>query len=285
VCGQNVLPEEVAAHSLKCVLEPAPNMRLELDKWCIASSSMTPVEQRDFLHMRRTEELTQVEELESLLARRMTQLWWMGGRFGFVISSRWLREWRSFVGVGRPSSLTRDRPPPPINNMDLFHLDGSLRGDLKEGMQYDYHILEQPMWDFFFQVYGGGPPILRYNADGMTPSLADQPAEFQGDWRDLRPDTGHGRVFDRNSGFGFEGEIRDGFLWDCSGKGLLRNGSHFKGRVANGLPDGVGREVRPDGRVLEGTFKRGKLNGPGRVADPHGRIEEGEWEDGILSGI
>jgi len=285
VCGERIQPEEVAEHSRRCVLEPAPNLRLQLDKWCIASASMTPSEQRAFLHMRRTEELARVETIESDLLKRMTQLWWMSGRFGYIISSKWLREWRSFVGVGRPSAQTIDRPPSPINNMDLFELDGSLRSGLREGVQHDYFILEQPMWDFFVQVYGGGPPILRYNASAVLPALSDQQAAFEGDWRDLRPDTGHGKVVDPYSGCGFDGEIRGGFMWTCTGKGLLRSGSHYEGRVVRGLPDGRGREVRPDGTVLEGSFHQGKLHGSGRVTDAQGHTETGEWEDGELSGI
>lgn len=285
VCGERVHPDEVAEHSRTCVLEPAPNLRLQLDKWCIASASMTPAEQRAFLHMRRTEELARVEELEADLAKRMAHLWWMSGRFGYIISSRWLREWRSFVGVGRPSMGTRDRPPSPINNMDLFELDGCLRPGLKEGVQHDYHIMEQPMWDLFLQVYGGGPPILRYSSQGTRPGLHDQEAAFEGDWRDLRPDTGHGRVFDPNNGCGFDGELKDGFLWNCTGKGLLRDGSHFEGQVVKGLATGAGREVLPDGTVLEGFFVEGKLHGRGRITDAHGNSDEGEWERGILTGI
>lgn len=285
VCGQEMEAEEVPEHSRRCVLDPAPNLRLQLDKWCIASANMTAAEQRAFLNMRRTEELAQVEGLEADLANRMPQLWWMSGRFGYIISSKWLRDWRSFVGVARVSRSTRDRPPSPINNTDLFDLDGSIREGLQEGVQHDYHVLEQPMWDLFVQIYGGGPPILRYNASGVLPALSDQPVTFEGDWRDQRPDSGHGRVFDPYSGFGFEGEIRDGFLWNCTGQGLLSSGGHFEGRVVDGLPDGKGREVRPDGTILEGAFVQGKLHGPGRVTNAEGEVEDGEWEHGELQGI
>jgi len=285
VCGERVPAEEVAEHSRHCVLEPAPHLRLQLDKWCIASDNMTPAEQRTYVHMRRTEELARVEEIEAALSQRIPHLWWMSGKFGYIISSKWLREWRSFVGVGRPSAETKDRPPAPVNNRDLFGLDGELRRDLREGVQYDYHILEQPMWEFFVQVYGGGPPVLRYNASGVMPALSDQQASFEGEWKDLRPDTGHGKVFDPYSGCGFDGDLRGGFLHDCSGKGLLRNGSHFEGCAKCGLPEGSGREVRPDGTVLEGCFVQGKLHGHGRITDPNGVVEEGEWEDGVLSGI
>jgi len=101
----------------------------------------------------------------------------------------------------------------------------------------------------------------------------------------LRPDSGCGRVFDPYSGCGFDGELRDGFLWTCTGKGLLRNGSHFEGRVSCGTPDGEGREVRPDGTVFEGFFREGLLHGRGRITDAEGHTEEGEWEDGVLLGI
>jgi len=285
VCGERVHPDQVAEHSRSCVLAPAPNLRLQLDKWCIASASMTPAEQRQFLHMRRVEELAAVEELEADLSKRMKKLWWMRGRFGYIISAKWLREWRSFVGVGKPSTGTRDRPPSPINNMDLFDLDGSLRANLTEGVRNDFALMEQPMWDFFVQVYGGGPAILRYSTRGERPSLGDTPVTFEGEWRDLRPDTGHGQVFDPSSGVGFDGELKDGFLWSCSGEGLLANGSHFEGRVVRGLAEGEGREVKPDGTVLEGFFCEGKLHGQGRLTDPQGEVDEGEWEHGVLMGI
>ena len=55
-------------------------------RWHMVSASMTPTEQRAFLHMRRTEELAKVEEIEAGLARRIVQLWWMPGKFGYVIS-------------------------------------------------------------------------------------------------------------------------------------------------------------------------------------------------------
>ena len=51
------------------------------------------------------------------------------------------------------------------------------------------------------------------------------------------------------------------------------------------MPEGSGREVKPDGSVIEGTFQHGKLHGPGRVVDAHGMAQEGEWEDGELQGI
>lgn len=285
VCGEQVFPKDIAAHSRACTLDAAPNLQLRLDKWCIAAATMTLHEQRAFVQMRRKEELSRVEELEESLIRRIAKLWWLSGQFGFVVNSKWLREWRSFVGVGRPLAETKDRPPGPINNSELFELDGSMRVGLREGVQLDYHVIEQPMWELYMQVYGGGPALIRYGTSGVLPTLSDQPVVFDGDWKDRRPDTGTGRVFDPYTCFGFDGEIRDGFLWSCTGKGLLRNGSHYEGRVVRGLPDGHGREVQPDGTVIEGSFKMGKLHGQGRKTDPQDQTEEGEWEDGQLCGI
>jgi len=286
ICGDHIAPEDIAQHSRKCVLAPAPNLRLELDKWIIASANMSPVDLRSLMQMRRTEELARVEELEQSLSKRMTQLWWISGKFGFIIGAKWMREWRSFVGVGRQIAETKDRPPPPINNNELFALDGSLRVGLREGIQIDYIVLEQPVWKFYLQVYGGGPAILRYNpTSGVTPSLTDAAVTFEGDWRDLRPDTGHGCVHDPYNANGFNGEIRGGFLWSGTGKGLLRNGNHCEGNILRGVPHGTGCEVWPDGTTLSGNFLSGMLHGFGRQVDHQGRVLEGEWENGELMGI
>lgn len=280
VCGQHVSPEAIAAHSLSCVLVP------QLDKWCNVSATMTAQEKKVFLQMRRREELAQVMDLEEKHSSLPAPLWWMPGKFGFVISSKWLSEWRNFVG-GRSAAVPEghDRPPGPINNQELLNSDGTLRCDLREGNEADYQTLEQPFWEFYSQVYGGGPQILRYSFAGLMPNGSEEVAVFEGDWRDSRPDTGIGRVFDSQSGNGFHGEIREGFLWTCTGRGLLGSGSHYEGRVVDGLPEGHGCEVGPDGTVTEGFFKRGLLHGRGFILDPRGNCAEGEWEDGVLVGI
>ena len=132
---------------------------------------------------------------------------------------------------------------------------------------------------------GVDPPSSATIPVVFLPGISDPSVTFEGKWRESRPDTGNGKVFDPYSGRGFDGEIQDGFLWNCTGKGLLKNGSHYEGQVVNGMPEGSGREVRPDGTVIEGTFQNGKLHGPGRVVDAHGMAQEGEWEDGELQGI
>lgn len=287
VCGERIAPEDITKHSRECVLEPAPNLCLQLDKWCIVSAHMTPAEQRALLQMRRQEELSRVEAIEESMRGRPTKLWWIPGCFGFIVCSKWLREWRSFVGAGRQVNQTRTRPPGPVHNNDLFELDGSIRPGLRQGLQEDYEVIDQPIWELYMQVYGGGPTIVRYNTThGVLPSISDTPVKFEGDWRDSRPDTGAGRAFDPYSGFGFDGEIRGGFLWTCSGKGLLHNGSHYEGSVCEGLPEGPdGREVTPDGTIFEGMFRTGKLHGTGRRRAHDGTVTEGEWEDGELCGI
>lgn len=70
----------------RTAVHPFPFIISSLSRWHIVSASMTPAEQRAFLHMRRTEELAKVEEIEVGLQKRIVQLWWMPGKFGYVIS-------------------------------------------------------------------------------------------------------------------------------------------------------------------------------------------------------
>eukprot|EP00913_Durusdinium_trenchii_P000360 g330.t1 len=192
-------------------------------------------------------------------------------------------EQRALLHMRRTEELAKveeNRPPSPIVNGELFEIDGTLRNGLQETRHKDYQILEQAMWEFFLQVYGGGPAILRYNPSGVLPALTDPSVTFEGKWREGRPDSGCGRIFDPYSGRGFDGEIQEGFLWTCAGKGLLKNGSHYEGQVVNGSQEGSGREVRPDGSILEGTFEHGLLHGFGRTVDAHGMAQEGEWFHG-----
>jgi hypothetical protein len=211
----------------------------------------------------------------------------MPGSFGCIVPSSWVRSWRSFVGVGRPMEATRDRPPGPLSTAELFELDGSVKLDLKEGLneEHGYHVLEWPIYELYVQLYGGGPVILRYNNSGALPTLSDTPMTFVGDWKDRHPFTGEGCVFDPYSGAGFDGQLLEGFLHNGRGKGLLRSGSHYEGAVVDGLPDGRGREVNPDGTICEGVFKDGTLHGEGSIRQPGKPPLEGVWERGELCGI
>jgi len=285
VCDTFVAPEDITKHSKNCVVPPAPNHLLQLDKWSIAASAMTEEEQRHFLHLRRKEELSRIEEIEDTLKKPM-KLWWLPGTFGYIISSRWMKDWRAFVGVRHVDWRPRQRPPGPISNSDLLGLEGQIRKGLKRGLLHDYVVIEQPLWEFYYFLYSGGPPILRYNSNGQDVDLSDDPCEFDGDWKDRRPDDGKGRIFDSLTGQGFEGRIKDGYINDGFGKGILKTGSYYEGECHCGMPNGCGREVAPDGTIYEGQFLNGKLHGHGIKRNPDRTFtEDGEWVHGILCGI
>ena len=223
--------------------------------------------------------------------REPVKLWWMSGAFGFVISSLWLRSWRAFVGLGRQTSAAgSSRPPGPISNQDLFGLDGNVKANLAQGIQQDYCVIEHPLWEFYVNIYGGGPPVIRYNSSGMTPALGDESVKFDGDWRDRHPFSGTGVIFDPYTGAGFQGEIQNGFLHAGKGKGLLEDGCYFQGEVRDGVPHGHGRLVSTtEGCIREGKFFDGRLHGEGKVTytsgERSGEVEEGEWEYDELLGI
>lgn len=283
VCDTFVAPDDIRSHSQNCVLAPAPNHLLQLDKWAIAAATMTEEEQRQFCQMRRKEERQRVEEIEQELLRP-TKLWWLPGAFAYIISSAWMRDWRAFVGVGH-SQRPRHRPPGPVNNSPLLGLEGTVRSNLKAGVLNDYVVIEQPLWEFYLLVYSGGPPILRYNPYGEQPDILDSAAEFEGDWKERRPTEGVGKVFDSIAGLGFDGVIRSGYLHSGWGKGLLASGSHYEGYCKDGVPHGQGREVLPDGTVYEGLFRNGKLHGVGFKRLPSRVSVEGRWVNGELCGI
>uniref|UniRef100_A0A0G4HAQ7 DUSP domain-containing protein n=1 Tax=Chromera velia CCMP2878 TaxID=1169474 RepID=A0A0G4HAQ7_9ALVE len=179
-------------------------------------------------------------------------------------------------GVGpRMLFRTEDRPPGPMRNSDLLDRHGRLRSNLREGLEGDFVVLPWSLWDFFSRRYGGGPCLIRFNADGRTPKVEDPECEFVGTWKECHPYTGEGRLWDPKSSLGFEGEIKNGYLWSCRGNGLLPSGDAFEGEVRNGLPQGTGRLTRPDGSALIGHFFDGKLDGWGVAVSACGEVREG----------
>lgn len=52
-------------------------------------------------------------------------------------------------------------PPGPIDNANLERqliIEGNQKG-LKEN--YDYYLINQKLWEFFFNIYSGGPTITK----------------------------------------------------------------------------------------------------------------------------
>jgi hypothetical protein len=56
--------------------------------------------------------------------------------------------------------------------------------------------------------------------------------------------------------------------------------SKYVGEIENGVPNGQGIVISPDGRKYVGKFKDGKRNGQGTITQPDGKKYVGEWKNG-----
>ena len=56
------------------------------------------------------------------------------------------------------------------------------------------------------------------------------------------------------------------------------------GSCKNGLADGQGKAVSPDGRTYEGSFQKGIFHGKGTYTIPNGIKYVGQWKDGERDG-
>ena len=80
----------------------------------------------------------------------------------YIIDNQWLNQWKTFVAGGLPR-------PTPISNARLLRKDNTP----KPGMQItvDYRALEPPVWQSLYELYGGGPVLVR-----ATPNIYDKSA-------------------------------------------------------------------------------------------------------------
>ena len=58
-------------------------------------------------------------------------------------------------------------------------------------------------------------------------------------------------------------------------------GTHpkYKGNVENGVPNGLGYLIYPNGSRYLGSWKKGKMNGQGSFTYPNGEKYVGEWKN------
>jgi len=74
----------------------------------------------------------------------------------YLVDVKWLQEWKHFV--------TRNSPlPGPIDNSRLLDRNGAPRPNLRP--VDDYRGVNQAIWVFWQQRYGGGPAVLRRQLD------------------------------------------------------------------------------------------------------------------------
>ena len=67
------------------------------------------------------------------------------------------------------------------------------------------------------------------------------------------------------------------FVW--KGFGDKETHPKYEGDVENGVPNGLGVLISPDGKKYAGEFKYGKRNGQGTYSVPDGRKTIGEFRE------
>ena len=74
----------------------------------------------------------------------------------------------------------------------------------------------------------------------------------------------------------------NGYLW--KGFGEKDTNPKYQGDVENGVPNGLGFLIFPNGDKYVGEFKDGKIHGQGTYTSPHGTKYVGEFKDGLPNG-
>ena len=114
-------------------------------------------EQTQELERRRRKESSELAALDS------TEI--SPGQHWYMISQNWLSQWLRFRSGG-------ETVPGPIDNSDLlYHSNGSLpnpRSGLIRGKHY--RGVNEAVWSYLFEVYGGGPAIPRPSINIYSPS-------------------------------------------------------------------------------------------------------------------
>jgi hypothetical protein len=82
-----------------------------------------------------------------------------------LISSKWINEWIKFV---QKNDNLAESPPGPINNSDLELILVIEDRPEKLKKNVDYFMLTKEVWDFFFNIYGGGPTITVNNSEELN---------------------------------------------------------------------------------------------------------------------
>jgi hypothetical protein len=73
-------------------------------------------------------------------------------------------------------------------------------------------------------------------------------------------------------------KVNGGNGWYKSGD--EKKDSKYVGEIENGVPNGQGTVISPDGRNYVGKFKDGERNGQGTITQPDGKKYVGEWKNG-----
>jgi len=157
LCTACATPEQVD-------LEPSPTApalpvpvtpsepRLVLEPGSQGGRIVRSQEQEQALQQRRKREQQRIQELDRTYID--------SGEKWFIIDRVWLHSWLCFVNENGPV-------PSAISNHTLLEPDGAPRSGLEKGRHY--RGVNAAVWDFFQNIYGGGPAIPRISLDIYAP--------------------------------------------------------------------------------------------------------------------
>lgn len=95
----------------------------------------------------------------------------------YLIDVRWLQDWKAYVHKHAPV-------PGPIDNSRLVDLQtGQVRPDLRA--VDDYRGVNQSIWNYWHQRYGGGPEIKRRELNLYRPPYDDTESHSSGNMREM----------------------------------------------------------------------------------------------------
>mmetsp|Transcript_32576 Transcript_32576/g.103174 ORF Transcript_32576/g.103174 Transcript_32576/m.103174 type:complete len:735 (-) Transcript_32576:61-2265(-) len=115
-------------------------------------------------------ELMQRRDYEQRLVHEHDKTYIEPGQSWYIIDKKWLQSWLSFVHQDQLGAV-----PGPISNGDLLEKDGvTPKTGLDKGTHY--RGVNKQVWDIFFSIYGGGPPIVRSRLDIYAP-VVNPPAD------------------------------------------------------------------------------------------------------------
>jgi len=117
--------------------------------------------------------LEQRRELEKLRVNKLDDYRHEEFSCWYAIDSQWISDWnifvqneRNVVALGCKKSNVRGvgyLDPGPISNSNLLNADGTLKQELKIGL--NYRMVNEQVWKILFDIYGGGPIIKRVKPD------------------------------------------------------------------------------------------------------------------------
>jgi hypothetical protein len=85
----------------------------------------------------------------------------------YLINAEWIENWTSFV-------TATSKNPGVIDNHKLCDISGkdeSLTATMKSGLlpKTDFRPINKTMWEYFYGLYGGGPVLVLFVPENMTP--------------------------------------------------------------------------------------------------------------------